>query len=148
MRTNFLQPTQQSGAELFRRNITGEVIMLNLLRFKTTADYSATPVLAPETPITGREAFQRYIEHTLPFLRQSGGELTLLGCGGPFFIGPADERWDAVMLVKQDSLASFMAFASNEEYLAGIGHRTAALVDSRLLPVVECKDGDITNCPD
>ncbi len=148
MSTNYLQPTPQSGAGLFRRNISGDVLMLNLLRFKTTADYSATPALAPATPITGREAFQRYIEHTLPFLRQSGGELSLLGRGGSFFIGPADEQWDAVMLVKQSSIASFMAFACNEGYLAGIGHRTAALVDSRLLPVVECKDDDITNCPD
>jgi hypothetical protein len=30
-----------------------------------------------------------------------------------------------------------MAFASNAEYLAGIGHRTAALEDSRLLPLQE-----------
>ena len=39
------------------------------------------------------------------------------------------------------TLADFMAFASNEAYLAGIGHRTAALEDSRLLPLVEFKDG-------
>jgi hypothetical protein len=30
-----------------------------------------------------------------------------------------------------------MAFAVQEAYLAGIGHRTAALADSRLLPMVE-----------
>lgn len=41
------------------------------------------------------------------------------------------------MLVRQSSPAVFMAFASNAEYLAGIGHRTAALEDSRLLPLVE-----------
>ena len=40
-------------------------------------------------------------------------------------------------LVKQSSLASFMAFASNKEYLAGIGHRTPAVTESRLLPIVE-----------
>jgi len=27
--------------------------------------------------------------------------------------------------------------ATNEDYLAGIGHRVAALEDSRLLPIVE-----------
>jgi hypothetical protein len=36
-----------------------------------------------------------------------------------------------------------MAFASNQEYLAGLGHRTAALEDSRLLPLVEIKGGNI-----
>lgn len=87
--------------------------------------------------ISGAEAFQRYIEHTLPHLRESGGELMFLGSGNHFLIGPLDERWDMVMLVRQQSVASFMAFASHEAYLAGIGHRTAALEDSRLLPLSE-----------
>jgi hypothetical protein len=41
------------------------------------------------------------------------------------------------MLVEQSSTAAFLAFASNAAYLAGIGHRTAALEDSRLLPLEE-----------
>jgi hypothetical protein len=28
-----------------------------------------------------------------------------------------------------------LAFASNQDYLAGIGHRVAALADSRILPL-------------
>lgn len=39
------------------------------------------------------------------------------------------------MLIKQKSLAEFMSLASNQEYLAGMGHRNAALLDSRLLPM-------------
>ena len=39
------------------------------------------------------------------------------------------------MLVQQTSLQEFFAFASNEAYLAGMGHRIAAVEDSRLLPV-------------
>jgi hypothetical protein len=30
-----------------------------------------------------------------------------------------------------------MAWAANEAYLEGIGHRTAAIEDARLLPLVE-----------
>jgi hypothetical protein len=41
------------------------------------------------------------------------------------------------MLVRQSSVASFLAFASHDAYLAGLGHRTAALEDSRLLPLSE-----------
>ena len=40
------------------------------------------------------------------------------------------------MLVEQSSVDSFLAFASNTGYVAGLGHRTAALEDSRLLPLV------------
>jgi hypothetical protein len=41
------------------------------------------------------------------------------------------------MLIRQRSVEAFLAFASDSAYLAGIGHRTAALADSRLLPLVE-----------
>jgi hypothetical protein len=39
------------------------------------------------------------------------------------------------MLVRQNSVAAFMAFAG-DGLLAGLGHRTAAIEDSRLLPLV------------
>jgi hypothetical protein len=73
----------------------------------------------------------------MPHLERSGGRLLFYGRGGNFLVGPATERWDAAMLVEQSSTVAFMAFASNPEYLAGIGHRTAALEDSRLLPLEE-----------
>lgn len=50
---------------------------------------------------------------------------------------PESERWDRALLVKQSSVQAFMAFAGNEAYLAGLGHRTAAVADSRLLPLVQ-----------
>ena len=139
--TPHLEPTQDSGRAFVQRGITGPVVMLNLLRFRAVADYSAHPELAPQTPISGAAAFDRYIAHTLPFLRESGGELLFLGAGGRFLIGPADEQWDRAALVRQSSVQSFMAFANNTAYLAGLGHRTAALADSRLLPLVELPIG-------
>lgn len=139
MTGRYLEVSQEAGAALFARNITGEITMLNLLRFRDVADYSANPELMPSKPISGAEAFQKYIDHTLPFLKQSGGDLVFFGTGGKYLIGPHDERWDFVMLVRQNSLSDFMAFSSNQEYLAGLGHRTAALEDSRLLPIVESK---------
>ena len=111
--------------------------MLNLLRLRAVADYAASPELAPDAPISGAEAYDRYVAHALPYLLASGGELGLMGDGGPWLIGPAGERWDRVMLVRQSSVAAFMAFATDPGYLAGLGHRTAAVEDSRLLPIVE-----------
>ena len=137
MTTRYLDVTQEAGRAFVMRRIAGSVVMLNLLRFRETADYSASPALAPAEPISGAEAFRRYIEHTLPYLRETGGELLFLGSGGPFLIGPDDERWDMAMLVKQASVESFLAFSAHEGYLAGLGHRTAALEDSRLLPLSE-----------
>jgi uncharacterized protein (DUF1330 family) len=133
----YLEPTQESGRAFFMRGMTGRVVMLNLLRYRAFADYSATPQLAPASTITGEEAYRLYMEHTMQYLEQSGGRLIFFGRGGGFLVGPENERWDAAMLVEQASTAAFLAFASNADYLAGIGHRTAALEDSRLLPLQE-----------
>ncbi len=88
MITTYLAPTQAAGRALMMRRISGPIVMLNLLRFREVADYTAFPELRSSDPISGAAAFQRYVEHTLPFLRNSGGELLFLGDGGLFLIGP------------------------------------------------------------
>ena len=139
MKESYLTPTQEAGRNFIMREIKGNVIMLNLLRFRKIADYSNSPELTPNNPISGKDAYQLYIEHTLPFLKSSGGEILFMGKGGDYLIGPTDERWDAVLLIKQNNVDSFLNFESNQDYLKGIGHRTAALEDSRLLPIDETK---------
>ncbi|MFJ7664950.1 DUF1330 domain-containing protein [Lysinibacillus sp. NPDC097162] len=134
---SYTEPTQRAGMRFMQRGIEGNIVMLNLLRFRKVADYTAHPELAPEVPISGAEAFNRYIEHTLPFLHESGGEVMFLGDGGEFLIGPEKERWDFIMMIRQSSAESFLAFSNHQEYMTGIGHRTAAIEDSRLLPITE-----------
>ena len=133
----YLEATQEAGHRFVTRGIEGPVVMLNLLRFRPQADYAATPDLAPPAPISGREAYDRYVEHTLPYLREAGSEVIFVGEGGDYLIGPPEERWDLVLLVRHRSVKAFLAFASNEEYQSSAGHRTAALADSRLLPLAE-----------
>ena len=133
----YLDPSDLNARRLFPRGIAGPVTMLNLLRFREVADYRAAPELAPPVPVSGLEAYEAYVRHTLPFLTASGGTVEFFATGGHMFVGPDDERWDLVMLIRQSSIEAFIAFATDEGYLAGIGHRTAALEDSRLLPLVE-----------
>ena len=130
-----IEPTQENGAAFMRRDIAGPVVMLNLLRFREQADYSRSPQLAPDTPISGAEAYRRYAAHTAPFLQQAGGEVVFSGAGGAPLIGPQDERWDLVLMVRYPDAQTFLGFTADDGYLAGVGHRTAALEDSRLLPL-------------
>ena len=51
----YLEPTEESGRAFFTRSISGSVVMLNVLRFRSVADYSATPKLAPVSPIEGQQ---------------------------------------------------------------------------------------------
>ena len=133
----FLDPTDEGVRQLLQRRISGPVTMLNLLRFREWADYSAYPEGAPRAPVSGEAAYELYMEHTMPFLTASGGSLALLADGGSYLVGPGEERWDLVMVVRQASVEQFLAFASDEAYLAGVYHRTAAVEDSRILPLVD-----------
>lgn len=132
-----IHPTRQAGAAFFGAPAQGPVVMLNLLCFREVADYTQSPELAPSSPISGEEAYRRYAAHAIPLLHEAGSEVLFQGKGRPYLIGPTEERWDMVLLIRYRSAKDFLAFASSEAYLAGAGHRTAALADSRLLPVTE-----------
>lgn len=128
---------QQTAGEFFSDPPEGPIVMLNLLRFREAADYTDFPELAPATPLSGAAAYRRYMAHAEPFLRAVGGEVVFLGAGGLPLIGPRHERWDLVLLVRYPSADAFLSFSANDAYLEGLGHRFAALADSRLLPMVE-----------
>jgi uncharacterized protein (DUF1330 family) len=133
----YLDATDENGRLVFGTGLAGPVTMLNLLRFADVADYSNNPELAPAEPISGMAAYDIYMAKALPFVEEAGAGVTFLGTGGHYLIGPTDVRWDGVMLVHYPDVGDFLAMATNEGYLATLGHRTAALADSRLLPIVE-----------
>ncbi|MFT6335683.1 MAG: hypothetical protein ACI86M_000775 [Saprospiraceae bacterium] len=135
MKETYLDVTQESGRIFFTSDTVGPIVMLNLLRFKEIADFSSCPELNPESPISGRECYKMYIKHTTLFLEEAGGQLLYFGNTQPYVIGPLEEKWDLMLLVKHTSKEEFLKFAINEEYLKIIGYRTAALADSRLLPI-------------
>lgn len=136
-RQSYLDATQDQGRDFLMQQLKGEIVMLNLLKFRDQADYTNSPELAAPKPISGKEAYDLYMRNTSPLLEKSGGKVLFFGQSNQFLIGPNDEQWDIVMLVQHKSVDVFMAFASDEAYLKGVGHRTAALADSRLLPIQE-----------
>ncbi|MEN8041506.1 MAG: DUF1330 domain-containing protein [Actinomycetota bacterium] len=131
----FISPTPPSIQAFIDRQIAGPLTMLNLLRFRDVADYTATPELEPETPVSGEQAYDTYAELTMPHLAAVGGSPVFMGTGGPFLIGPEDVAWDRVLLVRYPDVQAFLSMTQNPGYLAGAGHRMAALADSRLLPI-------------
>lgn len=132
---NYLEVTPEQGAHFFGAARSGSVVMLNLLRFRDVADYSHAPAIAPQSPISGSEAYRRYMEAIEPLLEASGGSLLFAGNADRFLIGPADEKWDFAMLVRQAGAQAFLGFASDSAAQAATLHRTAAVEDSRLLPL-------------
>ena len=139
--TKYIESNPELGKKFYQNfNDKGKIVMLNLLKFYKKADYSYLEQLKPDKEITGKEAYQLYMEKTLPELEKVGSRIVYYGKSRDFLIGPDNEKWDAVLLAEHKSALKFMEFAQNEDYLKNAGHRTAALEDSRLLPTGEMEN--------
>ena len=110
-----------------------EITMLNLLRFREQAAY---PEGSPHQPCSGREAYNRYSEVSIKTIAEVGGGVFWLGKAAATVIGPADESWDLVILVKYPSIDAFLTMLALPHYQQASTHRTAALADSRLIATV------------
>ena len=135
MKQAYIAPHTAALEKLLASDYSGPLVMLNMLNFRDKADYSAVPELAPEKPVSGEAAYGLYIKAAAPLLAKHKGELLLSGEALHFLIGPENQDWDKVLLIKQNSAKDFLAFIQDPEYLKIVGHRQAALADSRLLPI-------------
>lgn len=134
-RKNYIDVSQEIGKAFVLNPPVGPVTMLNLLKFRDVADYSKFPHLQSEKNISGKAAYDLYMTNTTPFLEEIGSKILLQGNCSSFLIGPQNEDWDFFLLVKHPSAQQFLAFASHPDYQKIVGHRTAALLDSRLLAI-------------
>jgi len=134
-----IHPTPAAGQAFLTSDTQGPIVMLNLLRFRDLADYSECPTLKPDQDIRGKKAYRIYMKLATPLIEKAGSRVLFSGRSNSFLIGPPEEQWDFMLLVEHKSKEDFLAFASDQEYLKIAGHRTAALADSRLLPIQAMK---------
>ncbi len=134
----YLEHSQEQGIKFYQNfHNKGKIIMLNMLKFKDKADYTGFDAIKPNRDISGKEAYKLYMDGVSSDLDMLGSKVIFYGSSKHFLIGPEHEIWDAILLVEHVSLEKFMEFAQNEAYLKNLGHRTAALEDSRLLPITK-----------
>lgn len=111
----------------------GRIVMINLLRFRATAEY---PAGSGHEPCSGRDAyFQRYAPVATEKLQEIGGRVVAAGRVGAVVIGPEGESWEEFLLVQYPSRAAFLEMVGQPDYRAAAVHRSAALADSRLILV-------------
>ena len=106
------------------------VVMLNLLKFRAVARYEHG-----DESCSGAEAYERYSQIARPALAKVGASLVFMGKPAMSLIGPSDECWDLMFLIKYPSVEAFSSMVSAPEYQAALKHRTAALEESRLTPI-------------
>lgn len=103
--------------------------VINLLLYKEWADYPPGTVTEK---LSGKQAYERYSELSIPFVNEVGGVPMWRGALAANLIGPDDEHWNEVLIMQYPSRSAFQRMLTNQAYQAIVFHRTAAVQDSRL----------------
>lgn len=109
----------------------GPIVMVNLLRYREEADYGPG---SAEAPCAGRKAYhERYGAKVVPLIEAAGGRPIWFGRASGVPLVPEGERWDEVVLVEYPSRKAFLDMVASPAYQAAALHRSASLLDSRLI---------------
>lgn len=108
--------------------------MLNLLRFNAHGEY---PSGTDAHPCSGRDAYARYLRAVADSMAAVGAHIRLESRVLHTLIAPQGEQWDEVLVFEFPSLAAFLSLLEDEQYKEAAVHRTAALMDSRLVCTTE-----------
>ena len=120
----------------------GPVQMINLLKFRTRAEYPTDYDGDETTDVSGEEAYGRYGANTMPHVAQRGGRLVLLSQADESVIGTLGD-WDQVAIVEYPNRAAFIDMGKDPDYLVGTVHRTAALERTAIIattPVIDASN--------
>ena len=105
---------------------TGEVVMLNLLKYKASAEDGAGG--------SGEAAYGRYAEQAVRMVEEQGGSVLWLGRPDQVLIGDTQaDEWDAVALVRYPSRKHFLDMVSQPRYQEAHTHREGGLERTVLL---------------
>lgn len=123
-----IAPTEEQLAALRGLPIDEPVVMLNLIRFR---DRCADDSVA--AGMSGRESYRTYGRMLGELGDGFPGAVESAAVGRTTVIGPADEAWDEMLLVRYPTIRSFIEMLSDPGYQEAARWRTAAVADSRLI---------------
>lgn len=131
-----VNPTDAQINRLLESTHAGPVWMINLLRYRQTAKYSASSRYA-SNPVSGKEAYLKYGRVALRSVALLGGEAMVAGdLGQP--VRNADfpqtfGEWHELAIVCYPTPQSLLKLVFMPGYTEATEHRTAALEDTRLI---------------
>jgi uncharacterized protein (DUF1330 family) len=120
---NQVVPDPAAAAAFFSAPDDGPFVMVNLLRFRPTAEYAD----GSDAELSGREAYDRYATVVRGLIEGLGGRVVYAGAVTGLLLGEVEDLWDAVGLVEYPSLASFQEMIRSPEMRAIEHHRAAGL---------------------
>ncbi len=116
-----ITPTPAQFGEIAGSEVTGEIFMLNLLKFSDTA-----------------EEYGRYEEAASSHLAKAGARIVWIGAVRHLVIGdPETDDWDAVALVAYPSREAFLEMVAGSSYGQALEHRERGLAGTVLICCTE-----------
>lgn len=123
-----IEPTAAQLEQLAALPQDAAVVMLNLVRYRSTC-----PDDSVAAGMTGEEAYAEYGRRVAALEPPFAGVMETVAPVEATVVGPDDESWDLMVLVRYPTVASFLGAISRPDYEEAGQWRTAALSDSRLI---------------
>jgi uncharacterized protein (DUF1330 family) len=103
-----ITPNPDQFLDYVNSDLDGEVVMVNLLKFKSSAESGDG---------SGADAYSRYGDAVTKMIENQGGTVVWLGKARHVFIGdPQADGWDAVALVSYPNRQAFIDMVSTPAY--------------------------------
>ncbi len=125
-----IYPTKEQIEELMKGPADRAVVMINLLKFKESAD-------ASEGDTSGRESYGRYAEQMRKVVESNGGRFIWAGRIDSIVIGEEDPGFHVAALVEYPSRQKFLEIAGSDKVREIGEHRSAGLEMQWLLASTE-----------
>ena len=130
---NKVVPSEAQMAGFAEPGHDGPIYMLNLLKFKETAEYED----GRETELSGAEAYAIYGTEVVARLAKVGGAPMFSARVERLMLGEVEELWDTAAIAMYPSRTAMMEMLSSPEYQASAVHRTAGLAGQLNIELVE-----------
>jgi len=116
--------------------------MLNFLEYAEEANYRDHPEAAPDEPLSGAAAYEKYGNGIGPSLAGVGGRIGWRSTALNPLPGTDDGQWNEISIATYPSMQALMTMYAQPAYRAAHVHRLAGLARTRLVatqPIVEHK---------
>lgn len=121
---NDVYPSDAAQIEALReKGPDGPVFMVNLLKFKETAEYEDKR----PTTLSGREAYQIYGRAVTDILPRFGGRAIFAADVSFLSLGRVEELWDEIAIAAYPDRGAMVRMSFSPEWRDAAVHRTAGL---------------------
>jgi uncharacterized protein (DUF1330 family) len=117
------------------------VHMLNLVRLRAMAEYSQGHP-DKDKALTGLEAYRAYGLESAPIFKRVGGLQIWAGRPDLVLTGPEGEAWELAFIAAYPSGGAFLEMVTDPLYRIVVQHRTAGVLDSRLIRMAPLEPGE------